>query len=623
MFLRNKTVGLIGRAFVFWLLAGWCGNGLRADTFGGFTYTTNSTRATITKYTGAGGDIIIPDVLGGKPVTRIDGKSFYVNTKLTSVFISSNVTYVGNFAFADCANLVSINVDSNNTTYCCVDGVLFNKTKTSIVQVPASRTGNYVIPSTVTGIKYAAFCGCNGLTNVTISSGATYIEGYAFSDCNGLTSIIIPSNVTNIGNEAFSDCSRLTSIIVTTNNSLYSSHNGALFNKVKTTILQFPAGIVGSYDIPAGVTNIGDSAFYRCIGLTGVTIPYGVQSIGNSGFWGCDRLADISLPSSVQSIGIVAFCNCTNLASMTIPASVTNIQERAFLDCKNMSAFTVEDTNPSYSSVDGTLFNKTKTTLIQYPCGLAGAYTIPPNVTNIGKFAFYDSKLSQVIIPSSMAVIGVDAFRICDELSRADFLGDAPSMGSGVFAYCAASFKVYYLAGKTGFTSPTWNGYPSAVLGGAAILPSGIPSGTEYEAWVLTNAAAWNAVNFTAVPAEDFERAWLLHTMPKTNLAAKTDFLVKNFTVGSDEIQVTLGLGVAAQPKAGAVNGWLAIDGRESMTNAWQTMAGQSAGQNKLSFTNGQATVLFDKPADMRFFRPRLQKDVPNSGSILPLNQTN
>jgi hypothetical protein len=140
---------------------------------------------------------------------------------------------------------------------------------------------------------------------------------------------------------------------------------------------------------------------------------------------------------------------------------------------------------------------------------------------------------------------------------------------------------------------------------------------------VLTNAAAWNAVNFTSVPAVDFEKSYLLHTMPETNMAAKATFQVDQIAVDSNQIQVKLGLNINTQPKADKVNGWLAIEGRESMTNAWQVIAGQSAGQNKLSFTNGQATVLFDKPADMRFFRPRLQKEVPNTGTILPLNQTN
>lgn len=522
MFSRNKTVELIGRAFVFWLLTGWCGNSLRADTFGGFTYTTNSTSATITKYTGAGGDVVIPDTLGDKPVTKIDAGVFYRFDGLTSAFLPANVTNIGNFVFADCAGLASIGVDANNPSFSSDTGVLFNKTRTTLVQCPAGRTGTYTVPEGVTTLGYSAFLGCCDLINIDLSASISSIGNYAFS----------PS------------CDNLTSINVHGNNPNYSSDNGVLFNKTKTALVQYPRGRTGIYEIPLGVTNIGECAFTDCSKLTEVTIPAGVTIIGKGAFDACSGLTKVIMPSSVNNIGMYAFRNCYGITSVTIPASVKTVANRLFSGCNN--------------------------------------------------------------------------------LVRADFLGDAPSgMDSTVFGSCAASFKVYYLAGKTGFTSPTWNGYPSAVLGGTAILPPEIPSGTEYESWVLTNAAAWNAVNFTAVPAEDFERAWLLHTMPKTNVAATTDFQVKTFTVGTDQIQVTLGLGVAAQPKAGAVNGWLAIDGRESMTNAWQTMAGQSAGQNKLSFTNGQATVLFDKPAGMRFFRPRLQKDVPNGGAILPLNQMN
>lgn len=519
MFSRNKTGWRIGQALLFWLLIGWCGSNLRADTFGDFTYTTNSTSATITGYTGVGGDIVIPDVLGGKPVTQIGGKVFYYRSDLTSVVIPASIQTIGNFNFASCFGMTSINVDSNNLSFSSDGGLLFNKPKTELIQCPAELAGTYSVPAGVTNLGYSAFHGCC-VTGVTLSASVSSFESYTFGADN------------------------LIAINVDENNPNYSSDGGVLFNKVKTSIVRYPSGRTGTYAIPSGVTSIGAYAFEDCSKLTEVAIPAGVTSIGTGAFDLCSGLAKVSLPSSVTNIGMFAFRNCYEITSITIPASVRVVANRLFYGCRN--------------------------------------------------------------------------------LVRADFLGNAPSgTDSTIFGSCAAGFAVYYLEGASGFTSPTWNGYPSSVLGGTTILPTGISGEADYEAWVLANAANWNTADFTAMNAQDFEKSWLVNTMPETDLAANASLRVENFTVGLNQIQVTLKLGIATQPKDGAVNGWLAIDGRETMTNEWQTIAGQAVGQNRLSFSNGCATVLFDKPADMHFFRPKLQKIVPNGGTILPIEQRN
>ena len=100
----------------------------------------------------------------------------------------------------------------------------------------------------------------------------------------------------------------------------------------------------------------------------------------------------VTIPSTINglpvtSIGNGAFANCTSLTSVTIPNSVTSIGGRAFSGCTSLSAITVEALNSFYSSVNGVLFNKSQTTLIQYPGGKAGSYTIPNSVTSIGSFA--------------------------------------------------------------------------------------------------------------------------------------------------------------------------------------------------------------------------------------------
>src|SRR5579871_4181151 len=117
------------------------------------------------------------------------------------------------------------------------------------------------------------------------------------------------------------------------------------------------------------VTSIGDNAFAGGSGLTTVTIPNTVTSIGSFAFDGCAGLSSITIPDGVTSIGAYAFKDCWSLANVAIPSSVTRIGTYAFIYSKGLLAITVDALNAVYSSVDGVLFNKSKTTLIQWPGG--------------------------------------------------------------------------------------------------------------------------------------------------------------------------------------------------------------------------------------------------------------
>ena len=178
----------------------------------------------------------------------------------------------------------------------------FEMKGTELVKYFGSAT-DVTIPKRVTSIEDWAFDGCESLVSVTIPSNVTSIGDYAFSDCSNLISITIPSSVTSIGSSAFSNCSSLTGITVDSQNPVYSSVDGVLFNKHITNLITYPAGKQEStYTIPSSVTSIGHWAFSECSNLVSITIPSSVTSIGAGAFVGCSNLTNVTV-SRRTSIG--------------------------------------------------------------------------------------------------------------------------------------------------------------------------------------------------------------------------------------------------------------------------------------------------------------------------------
>ena len=476
-----------------------------AATYGDLTYEVqNDGTIKITDCDGnASGALTIPSTIGGKKVTSIGYHAFYDGSSLTSITIPEGVTSIDSYAFDDCSSLTSINVSENNKNYCSVDGVLFNKDKTELIQYPIKKEGtSYKIPNSVTSIGDSAFRRCKNLTNITI-----------------------PEGITSIGYDAFYMCSSLTSINVSENNKNYCSVDGVLFNKDKTELIQYPIKKEGtSYKIPNSVTSIGDSVFRCCENLTSITIPNSVTSIGQEAFWGCSSLISITIPNSVTSIGDSAFFCCENLTSITIPEgvtsigryafdecssltsitipnSVTSIGDGAFRRCKNLTSITipnsvtsigdsafwgcssltnitipegitsigddafymcssltsinVSENNKNYCSVDGVLFNKDKTELIQYPIKKEGtSYKIPNSVTSIGDRIFrWCENLTSITIPNSVTSIGQEAFLGCSSLTSITIPNSVTSIEKWAFAHCSSLTSITIPEGVTSIGS--------------------------------------------------------------------------------------------------------------------------------------------------------------------------
>lgn len=512
-----------------------------------YEYTTTNGVVKITRYIGPGGDVTIPSTIDGLPVTTIGNRAFTDCTKVTSITIPDNVqaiesvwpfswgrqgafrwcanlrtatigngmTSIGGFAFADCASLATISIGASveniegsafsgstslqdisvvplNLTYSSLEGVLFNKDQTMLIQYPAGRLDpSYTIPESVTNV-------CN----------------YAFNECARLTAVAIGARVTIIAPFSFDGCAGLQEITVAPLNVTYSSLDGVLFNKEQTTLIRYPHDrLEPSYTIPQSVTTIGGDAFRACTHLADVTLGDGVTDIGDrafgqcrnlnnvvlgervtrirrSAFFSCDSLARIRIPDSVTCLERGTFSDCTELTDVSIGKGVIEIGDDAFSGCSKLTQIVIPDNVlslggafPGCRGLTHVVIGNGVTVITgSFNEGCAGigcpptthgtfsdctsltTITIGRSVTNIQRSAFVRCEnLSFLSIPQGVSIIEYDAFAACPRLTGIFFEGHAPAViqrgGSfqenSVFAY-SPNVVVYYLPGRTGW-EPTFS----------------------------------------------------------------------------------------------------------------------------------------------------------------------
>ncbi len=176
-------------------------------------------------------------------VTSIGSEAFYGCTSLTSVTIPSSVTTIGLNAFGNCPDRTSITIENGNMYYDSrnnCDAIIDNNNQLIV------GCKNTIIPNSVTSIGNYAFAWCNGLTSMNIPQNVTSIGEGAFERC-GLTSINIPNSVTTIGNYAFMSCSSL--VYITLSDKLTSIGSSAFSDCYSLSDVYCKAAIVPNAEL--------------------------------------------------------------------------------------------------------------------------------------------------------------------------------------------------------------------------------------------------------------------------------------------------------------------------------------------------------------------------------------
>ncbi|MDE7125670.1 MAG: leucine-rich repeat domain-containing protein, partial [Muribaculaceae bacterium] len=278
-----------------------------------------------------------------------------------------------------------------------------NEKHSGPMTIPAFVT-YYGTDYAVTDIDLNLFFSCEDLTSITVDSeNRVYasVDGVLYNKditvlikCpEGRTSVEIPGSVTSIKDFAFYNCCNLTSITVDSENKAYTSVDGVLYDKDITELIKCPEGKT-SVEIPNTVTTIGIRAFDDCHTLSSITVD-------------SENKAYASADGVLYDKDITELITCPEgKTSVEIPGSVTIIANSAFDNCHTLSSITVDSENRAYASVDGVLYNKDITESIICPKGKTSV-RIPDTMAKIRRLAFSDcDSLTSVEIPESVSVIG-------------------------------------------------------------------------------------------------------------------------------------------------------------------------------------------------------------------------
>lgn len=343
------------------------------------------------------------------------------------------------------------------------------------------------LESCILSIGRYAFSGCKNLKKISIPVSVEIIGLAAFSG-SGIESIHLPANLKTISTAAFSGCTNLKSVefpeALTKIESRAFEKSGLIRMELPDTVTTMGSGVFSEcpnlefVKLPRNLEVIEMSMFKKCAKLQSVVFPENVKVIGRWAFMWCDELQNFTLPESVETIGLQAFIDCESLTEVTIPANVTIIEQNSFSGCGKLRAIYVAEGNQAYQSVDGVLMTKDGTMVHTCPGAKEGTFVIPNGVTTIASLAFFDCQnLKRLVIPATLTTINERGFDFCDNLLSFYFSGAAPEEELLKKMDISSDATLYYLEGQSGWTSPTYLGYKTALWDGSSKLPGTLPAG--------------------------------------------------------------------------------------------------------------------------------------------------
>ena len=470
-----------------------------------FSLINGGTEYAVSGFGNAGENVVVPDEYRGRPVTKIGDKAFQNNWKLVSIALGDNVTSIGTEAFNNCSYLEDIEISSGVTEIgarafqgcSLLESVVVPETVTVIDDGTfqyCRGLKNFQFGEKVTSIGNDAFDSCESLETIEIPDSVQIIGDNAFSRCGGLKKVVLGSGVLMLGTEAFRQDEMLEEVVFDGDGVLQLINSYAFAECEKLTSVNLPESvrIIGSYcfyncaalaEIEAGdgieqilqgaftgtayLENAADEVVYlnqwlidvKDTELVEIPVREGTVGIGSTAFRGCKKLTQLILPDSVKIIGSGAFLECESLISVVIGSGVETLGTQAFYKCEKL--FTV--ILGSYDFENQTLIESCLKTISPYAfmgCSSLSEIEIPETVTQIGTYAFRDTKLynsavggvvyadnwlvdcnndrvaPNVVVREGTVAIADYAFYQCEDLQTVTISDSVETIGEAAFYGC-------------------------------------------------------------------------------------------------------------------------------------------------------------------------------------------
>lgn len=376
----------------------------------------------ISKYIGAGGDVVIP---ADKGIVAIGDGAFKSCKTVTSVVVPEGVMTIGKEGFYECEAMEKITLPSRMSSLGTYAFAYCRKLK------------RLVIPEGVTCIEPNLFCISSQLEEVILPSTMKVICTGSFQYCSSLKKIDLPEGLETIEDWAFAWCSRLEQFTLPA--SVVSNFDGyALFRCVGLTKLDVAPGNP-RYDCRENCNGIIETATNTLVaGCFTTVIPTSVTAIGDNAYHGHTEIKEFTIPEWITSIGYHAFWMC-EMKDLFIPASVTKIKEAAF-DCPQLENITVAEDNPVYDSRNNcnAIIETATNTLVRGDKNTV----IPEEITTIGQCAFTWCKMETMDIPAGVTVIADSAFGWCQQLKKIEIPEGVTYLGRFAIGQCDALTEV-------------------------------------------------------------------------------------------------------------------------------------------------------------------------------------
>ena len=207
---------------------------------------------------------------------KIGNGIFMGGAGLQEIYIPKSLTEIGTGNFTGLRHLTRITVHSGNTAYCDVDGVLFNKAKTTLYAYPAgSDRTSYTVPTTGTRIESQAFSEAAALAQLEIHDGVSYIGMQVF-----------------VGTGALDAAKR-------------ASTDGGVY--INNHLVAMTRNDLTEYTVRAGTITVGGGAMQGCSRLQTLTLPDGLVFLGENACSAQSSLQSVTLPASIKQIEKFAF----------------------------------------------------------------------------------------------------------------------------------------------------------------------------------------------------------------------------------------------------------------------------------------------------------------------------